>query len=284
MRDLLDDLSDEEGVDIADPHDAQLSGPADSASGISQGTAQEATRAGCSQAQGVSAPDAKASSAIAAAAAGSASGAGLLGLPEDVLLTVLRQCARNDWLSLACACGALRAAAFRDELWLSEPELQRPAITARGAIQPTMPAAAGQPGGTQALIVAAADDQPHDAAARTLPPNAEPPTKRARRQGSLEGKQHRPSCAAAPSSTPQCTATSATTEQEPAVGSGGTYLGLSQRGDDSERPDSAERRDGAAGGGVLSEYSQGADGMQVMTSQSTASRVDRVLAQCCHAE
>ena len=38
----------------------------------------------------------------------------VLSLPDDVLLSVLRRCARADWLSLACSCRALRAAAAQD--------------------------------------------------------------------------------------------------------------------------------------------------------------------------
>ena len=78
-------------------------------------------------------------------------------MPDDVLLSILRRCERNDWLSLACACGALRPAALCDELWLSEPELRHPAVARAGVLQPAMPAAAGPTGEARALSATAAE-------------------------------------------------------------------------------------------------------------------------------
>ena len=262
LRDLLDDLSDEEGAEPAGSADAQLPAPADAALPPATHAATAALQTGRSQPHGATASEPRASSADAGPVAPSASSGGLLCLPEDVLLCVLRRCARADWLSLACACGALRAAALRDELWCTQPELRRPATSEAGVAQHAMAAATGQGGATHGSSAAGSSEQPSAVAAASTPPlSAEPPSKRARRHGSSEGKQ--PGLGfitdrtIGPPSTVQ-----AEPEKEPAVGSGGTYLGLSQRSDKCESHDAAEPRDCAIGGRSY-DATEGADGSRL---------------------
>ena len=144
LRDLLDDLSDADTALPPADADAQPSAAAaDTGAHSTQHTGKpqlglNSTNCGATAPEAAAAVDARPCDSV---------GAGVLSLPHDVLLSVLRRCARADWLSLACACKALRVAADRDELWLSQPELQQPASLAAASTTTRQPAAWWDPSG-----------------------------------------------------------------------------------------------------------------------------------------
>jgi len=235
LRDLLDDLSDSEPAPPSDARLAQTSAAAADASARSEGTvtpqAEHATPAGgaaTSQPAAAHAADAQPTDG---------EGEGVMSLPDDVLLSVLRRCARADCLSLACSCRALRAAAAQDALWLSQPELQQPASFAVSSSQ--------QPAGPSVITwssphgrAASASD---DAASRSAPGGMAAPgvPPRKRRRVSADASDDRPtqgstSVLSRPAGAGELPAAVAATEeeeeQEPGVGSGGTYLGMSGPG------------------------------------------------------
>ena len=81
---------------------------------------------------------------------------------------------------------------------------------------------------------------------------------RKRKWDALEAKGPGPRSPVVAGSGPSC-ATTATYEQEPAVGSGGTYLGLSQRRNEHGNLDAAMPRDSSAGG-ETEMHREGAEG------------------------
>ena len=236
LRDLLDDLSDSEPAPPDNACPGQTSGAAEDASARAESTAEPQDDRG-SPADGAAAsePAGVAPEADARPTDSEAMGVRVrvLSLPDDVLLSVLRRCARADWLSLACSCRALRAAAAQDGLWLSQPELQQPGSSAESASQqPAGPSVItlDSPHGRAASAVEGA--APRTAAGGTAAPGV-PPRKRKRvtadatddvlSQGPTSGPS-RP--AGARGSAAAVAATEEEEEQEPGVGSGGTYLGM----------------------------------------------------------
>ena len=230
LRDLLDDLSD------AEPAPATDAG-AQTSNGVADPSAQSGDTAEPQAGQGPPAGGARASELAVASAVdlqpSDSNGNAVLSLPDDVLLSVLRRCARADWLSLACSCRALRAAATQDALWLTQPELQQSASAAASpsqqAANPSVTIPNHQHSHTASASEAAALRTAQGVAAPGLQPKkrkrvrADPtdasPTPEATTASPGPAGDRQPAAAA-------LAAEEEEVEQEPGVGSGGTYLGM----------------------------------------------------------
>ena len=228
LKDLLDDLSDSEATPPSETSSVQtaVAAAADALTG-SEGTAEPQAEHG-PPAEGATA-SAPANAPAADGQLSNSAGEGVLSLPDDVLLSVLRRCARADWLSLACACQALRVAAAQDGLWLSEPELLQPASsTACSSQRPVNPSSNSQHGRAASASVGAASSTGQSGTAPGVQlskrgrANAdsgdERPTQRPASGLSRPAGDKKP-----PAALP---GTDEEVEQEPGVGSGGTYLGM----------------------------------------------------------
>ncbi len=237
LRDLLDDLSDSEPTPPSDARPGQTSAAAADAAARTEGTAQPREEHEAA-AGGAAASEAAAAPAPDVLQPGDSGGEGVPSLPDDVLLSVLRRCARADWLALACSCRALRAAAAQDGLWLSQPELQPPASSAASSSQ--------QPAGPSVITLESPHGRPASApgaaASRTAPGGTAapgvPPRKRKRvtadasddrpTQGPMSASSRPSGAGGLPAAVPATNEEEE--EQEPGVGSGGTYLGMSGPG------------------------------------------------------